>query len=150
MITAAIVLGAGESVAVYASRDSGHTWIRATHGGDRNAQFDGLDPAVAFDREGAAYVLAAGAELAVWKSLDGGFTWGQPSVVPGRGWDRPWIGCVKGSSATAADRVVVAGKMPITVFGAIAQDIIAISASTDRGGNSGSLACIYRTRTRKC
>lgn len=135
LVAAAMVLGSGESVAVYASRDGGKGWIRTTHGRDRSTRFDGLDPAVAFDRDGVAYFLAAGAELAVWKSTDGGFTWGTPSIVPGRAWDRPWIACDPGGGSANDRRVYVAGKLPVKVFGHLASDIIAVSASRDRGAS---------------
>jgi hypothetical protein len=125
-IAAAMVLETGERVGVYASRDSGGTWTRATWGPQRRTHFDGLDPAVAFASDGSAYFLSVGTDLLVWKSTDGGFHWENPVVVPGRAWDRPWIACAPG-------RIYVSGKLPVTVFGHLAQDIVGLSSSEDGG-----------------
>ncbi len=132
LVAASIVLGAKEEVAVYASKDGGRTWSRGAGEAGRKVSLDGLDPAVAFDRDGRAFVLADGNTLSVWKSSDSGFTWGAPAVVPGSAWDRPWIGCDAGGTAQS---VCVAGKMPVTVFGHAASDILGVSCSSDGGGS---------------
>ena len=132
-IAAAMVLDGVESVAVYATRDAGRTWTRATYGERRNSRFDGLDPAVAFDTDGSAYFLSIGSRLQVWKSTDGGFQWTDPVVVPGRAWDRPWIACAPSAPGASAGRIYVAGKLPVTVFGHSASDIIGLSVSEDGG-----------------
>jgi hypothetical protein len=128
LVAAAMVLDSGE-VAVYASRDSGRSWRRATPGGDRTSRFGSLDPAVAFDQDGSAYFIAVGPELEVWKSSDGGFTWASPSIVPGKSWDRPWIACTPRRTVDSPLGIYVAGKLPIKVFGHSASDVIALSAS---------------------
>jgi hypothetical protein len=137
LVSAAVILGTTEGIAVYASRDAGRTWFRAKQSPGGKATFDGLDPAVAFDQEGTAYFLSidSGAQIAVWKSNDGGMTWSRSSPVAGIGWDRPWIACAKSPSAGVPEQVFVAGKLPVTVFGEIARDIIAFSGSSDRGAS---------------
>jgi hypothetical protein len=133
LVSAAIVLGASARVAVYASRDGGQSWSRGKEGVGGSTTFDGIDPAVAFDREGNAYLVALGDKLALWRSSDGGLTWGGRALVPGSAWDRPWIGSDASGRAPLDGRVYVAGKLPITVFGHQAQDVIALSVSRDRG-----------------
>jgi hypothetical protein len=133
LVAASIVLGSNTRVAVYASHDGGQSWSRGKEGVGGSTVFDGLDPAVAFDREGNAYLVALGAELALWRSSDGGLTWGGRAVVPGGAWDRPWIGSDASGKAPLDGRVYVSGKLPITVFGHQAQDVIALSVSRDRG-----------------
>jgi hypothetical protein len=135
LLSAAIVLGETDAIAVYASKDGGRSWSRATTTPGGRTRFDGLDPAVAFDHEGTAYFLSmdSGAEVAVWKSSDGGFTWSKPAPVPGVGWDRPWIACLESASTAFSERVFVAGKLPVTVFGEIARDIVGFSGSSDAG-----------------
>ena len=138
LIAAAIVLAESDRIAVYASRDGGRTWSRATHAGrGGETRFAGLDPAVAFDRQGTAYFVSmdSGAEVAVWKSSDGGFTWSTPAPVAGVGWDRPWIACMASSTTAFTERVFVAGKLPVTVFGEVARDILAFSGSSDGGAS---------------
>jgi len=125
LVAASIVLGSSTRVAVYASHDGGLRWSRGKEGVGGSKVFDGLDPAVAFDREGNAYLLALGDQLAIWRSSDGGLTWGGRVNVPGA-WDRPWSG-------SDAGRVYVSGKLPIRVFGHQAQDVIGLSVSRDRG-----------------
>jgi hypothetical protein len=128
LVAASIVLDSSARVAVYASVDGGQSWSRGKEGGGGSLAMDGIDPAVAFDREGNAYLVASGDELALRRSSDGGLTWGAQALVPGgSGWDRPWIG-------SAADGCVyVSGKVPITVFGHPASDVIALSVSRDHG-----------------
>jgi hypothetical protein len=132
LVVASMVLDAGERVVVYASRDGGSSWIRSRHAG-KSASFGGLDPAVAFDASGNAYVLSTDDTLTVWKSADGGLTWEGGSVVGGRAWDRPWIAYAANSPNQGGPRLYVVGKMPVTVFGQRAQDIIAVSGSDDGG-----------------
>jgi hypothetical protein len=162
LIAASIVLTESDKIEVYASRDGGRTWSRArqaahpvgatqatrgagttqaarpggaTQDPGGETRFDGLDPAVAFDHEGTAYFLSIGlgAEVAVWKSSDGGYTWSSPAPVAGMGWDRPWITCMESSTAAFPERVFVAGKLPLTIFGEAARDIIGFSGSSDGG-----------------
>jgi len=107
----------------------------AIRGGDTG--FDGLDPAVAFDRDGTAYFLSMGAagEVTVWTSRDGGERWSHPAAVAGLGWDRPWIACVEGAPTAFVERAFVAGKLPVTVFGEVARDIVGLSGSFDGGAS---------------
>ncbi len=129
LVAAAIALEPTESVAVYASKDAGGTWKRGVDARGAKIMLEGLDPAVAFDGEGVAYALALGRELAVTKSTDGGSTWGPLVAVPGSAWDRPWI------SAGPDGRIYLAGKLPVTVFGSPASDIIGVSRSSDGGAS---------------
>jgi hypothetical protein len=133
LIAASMVFGQQKGVAVYASHDGGQSWRRGTQAPGGSAVFDGLDPAVAFDRAGAAYFLSIGDELVVWQSTDGGRTWGARSVVPGSAWDRPWIACDRSGRGPFDGRIYVAGKLPVRVFGHIARDIIAFSFSNQLG-----------------
>ncbi|MEP6994490.1 MAG: hypothetical protein ABI968_08225 [Acidobacteriota bacterium] len=132
-LVAASITGNGAGVAAYSSFDGGKVWIRATHGPGRETLFDGIDPAAAFHPDGNAYLLSAGKELAVWKSTDGGRTWDGRAVVPGRAWDRPFIRVGAPGGGSVIRPVYVSGKMPITVFGQVASDVIGFSTSTDRG-----------------
>jgi len=120
-------------VAAYASRDGGRTWSRGLDSAGRKARFDGLDPAVAFALDGAAYLLADGDSLMSFKSTDGGFTWRAGPLVPGRAWDRPWIAA--GVAGPSERLLYVTGKMPVTVFGHAAQDIVGFSVSSDGGAS---------------
>lgn len=133
LVAASIVLGSNTRVAVYASHDGGQSWSRGKERVGGSAVFEGIDPAVAFDREGNAYLLALGDKLALWRSSDGGLTWGERVLVPGGAWDRPWIGSDASGRAPLDGRVYVSGKLPITVFGHQAQDVIALSLSRDHG-----------------
>ena len=134
LIAASMVLGGPSVVAVYSSRDGGKTWARATHGSKKNPVFDGLDPAATFDSDGTAYFLSAGDSLSVWKSSDGGRTWGEGVIVPGRAWDRPFL-AVAPSGPERSARFHVAGKLPIKVFGHVAEDVIGVSTSEDGGAS---------------
>jgi hypothetical protein len=133
LVAASIVLDSNTRIAVYASHDGGQSWSRGKEEAGGRKVFDGLDPAVAFDREGNAYLVALGDQLALWRSSDGGLTWGPRALVPGTGWDRPWIGSDSSGKAPLDGRVYVSGKLPITVFGHRAQDVIGLSVSRDRG-----------------
>ena len=135
LVSASIVLAESDAIAIYASRDAGRSWSRATQNPGGGTRFPGLDPAVAFDPDGTAYFISidSSAAVAVWRSSDGGFTWSGPSAVPGAGWDRTWIACAESAPTTNAERVFVAGKLPVTVFGEIARDIVGFSASSDAG-----------------
>ena len=108
------------------------TWSRGIDAAGRKPRSDGLDPAVAFAPDGAAHLLADGESLMAFKSADGGFTWSTGAVVPGRAWDRPWIAGGLGGGASER-RLYVTGKMPVTVFGHRAQDIVGFSISSDGG-----------------
>ena len=132
LVAASMDFGEEGGVVAYASRDGGRSWSRAVDSTGHTARFDGLDPAAAFDREGAAYLLSDGDSLMAFKSTDGGFTWSAGAVIPGRAWDRPWIAGGLGGGASDR-RLYVAGKMPVTVFGHTAQDIIGVSISTNGG-----------------
>jgi hypothetical protein len=135
LIAASIVLGEHDWVAAYTSRDGGKTWMRATHGTAAGKYFDGLDPAVAFDADGNAYLSTAAPAFGVWKSTDGGRTWGEPAMVPGAGYDRPFVACDRSSRGTSRGRLYAVGKMPITVFGWPGRDVIAFSMSRDGGAS---------------
>jgi hypothetical protein len=126
LIAACMTFGAAPGVAVYASKDAGRTWTRATREGGATS-FDGIDPALAFAPDGTAHLATLGSELASWTSTDGGRTWGGRAAVPGSSWDRPWIG------ADGQGRVVAAGKLPVTVFGHVADDLVGVSVSKDGG-----------------
>ncbi|HEY7114107.1 MAG TPA: sialidase family protein [Thermoanaerobaculia bacterium] len=131
LLAAVIDFGENGGVVPYASRDGGKSWSRGRDAAGRPARFGELDPAVAFARDGAAYLLADGDSLMAVKSTDGGFAWGAETVVPGRAWDRPWIA---GGVAGPSERLLyVTGKMPVTVFGYPAQDIVGFSISADGG-----------------
>jgi len=134
LVAASIDFGEDGGVVAYASRDGGRSWSRAVDSAGRKARFDGLDPAVAFAADGAAYLLSDGDSLMAFRSTDGGFTWSAGALVPGRAWDRPWIAGGLGGGASDR-RLYVAGKMPVTVFGHAAQDIIGVSISTNRGAS---------------
>jgi hypothetical protein len=135
LIAASIVFGERDGVAAYASRDGGKSWVRATHGARPERVFDGIDPAVAFDPDGNAYLVTS--QVAVWKSTDGGFRWGERALVPGSGWDRPFIGCDTTGREPLRGRIYLAGKLPITVFGHPGADVIAVSTSRDGGASFG-------------
>ncbi len=132
LVAASIVFGDAGGVAAYASRDGGRTWSRGIDAAGRKPRSEGLDPAVAFAPDGAAHLLADGESLMAFKSADGGFTWSTGAVVPGRSWDRPWIAGGLGGGASER-RLYVTGKMPVTVFGHRAQDIVGFSISSDGG-----------------
>jgi len=129
LVAASIAFGKTDGVPLYATGDGGRTWQRGVDRRGKSVFLDGLDPAVSFDEEGTAYALSTGDQLGVAKSTDGGVTWLPTVVVPGDAWDRPWIG--NGGEG----RVYVAGKLPVSVFGHVASDIIAVSSSTDRGAS---------------
>ncbi|HVT59790.1 MAG TPA: hypothetical protein VHR45_15490 [Thermoanaerobaculia bacterium] len=137
LIAASLVFGERGGVAVYASLDGGQSWQRAVHGPRGEKAFPGLDPAISFARDGDAFLCTSGGDLAVWRSTDGGRTWGEPAAVPGSAYDRPSIAS-DWSAGPYHDRVYVAGKFPITVFGHPGADVMAISASDDRGRSFGS------------
>ena len=129
LVAASIAFGKTDGVPLYASRDGGRTWRRGIDRSGKPFLLPGLDPAVSFDDEGTAYALSMGRVLGVSKSSDGGVTWDPPAVVPGDAWDRPWI-------ANGGDGpVYVAGKLPVSVFGHLASDILGVSSSTDRGAS---------------
>ncbi len=133
LIAASMVFGAHSGVGVYSSSNGGQTWTRAIHGERRDPVFPGLDPAVTFDAEGRAYLLTLTEGLAAWKSTNGGKEWGEPTVVPGSPWDRPWIDTDRTARALMRGQVYVASKLPIVVFGHLAQDVIGFSVSRDLG-----------------
>jgi hypothetical protein len=137
LIAASMVFGRQSGVAVYSSHDGGQHWARATHGSSKDPVFDGLDPAGVFDSDGTAYFSSAGDNLVVWKSSDGGRTWGEGAVVPGSAWDRQFLGVARLGAERPEQRIHVAGKMPIKVFGHVAEDVIAVSTSEDGGANFG-------------
>lgn len=131
MIAASIAFGDTDRVPLYASADGGRTWRRGRDRAGKPMRLDGIDPSVAFDGDGAAYALSLGSSMAVTKSTDGGLTWSAPVPVPGEAWDRPWIGA-------GVDRILyVSGKMPVTVFGELASDMIGVSSSVDGGSSFG-------------
>lgn len=132
LVAASMVFGDEGGVAAYASRDGGRSWSRAVDSAGDKTRFDGLDPAVAFAPDGAAHLLSDGDSLMAFKSTDGGFTWSAGAVIPGRAWDRPWIAGGLGGGASDR-RLYVAGKMPVTVFGHRAQDIVGVSISSNGG-----------------
>jgi len=135
LIAASMVLGEHEFVAAYASRDGGKSWVRAAHGSAAGKDFDGGDPAVAFDAGGNAYLSTAAPAFGVWKSTDGGRTWGEPAMVPGAGYDRTFVACDRSSRGSFRGRLYAVGKMPITVFGHRGTDVIAFSSSRDDGAS---------------
>jgi hypothetical protein len=135
LIAASMVLGEHEFVAAYASRDGGKSWVRASHGAAAGKDFDGGDPAVAFDASGNAYLSTAAPAFGVWKSTDGGRTWGEPAMVPGAGYDRTFVACDRSSRGSFRGRLYAVGKMPITVFGHHGTDVIAFSSSRDGGAS---------------
>jgi hypothetical protein len=136
LISASMVFGEASGVAVYSSRDGGHSWKRAANGALSRPLFGGgQDPALAFDPDGNAYLATIGNELALWKSSDGGQSWGEPAVVPGASYDRDWIGCDTSGSEGLRGQVYVVAKHPITVFDHPGADLIAVSTSRDGGGS---------------
>lgn len=130
LIAASMVFGEREGVAVYRSPDAGSTWVRATRpdGGDL---FPGLDPDLVFDDRGRAYLVTISDKTAVWSSEDGGLHWGPPATIVTTAMDRPWLGFTPAGGG--AGQLVVAAKLNITVFGHLAQDVIAVSRSNDGG-----------------
>src|ERR1700687_5127181 len=134
LIAASMVLGEHDWVAAYASKDGGRSWVRATHGAGASRYFDGQDPAVAFDADGVAYLSTLAPAFGVWKSTDGGRTWGEPTMLPGS-YDRTFVACDRSPRADLRGRLYAVGKMPITVFGRPARDVIAFSSSRDHGAS---------------
>jgi hypothetical protein len=119
LVTASVVFGTRGGVAVYASQDGGASWVRGVHGPHAETAFGELDPALAFDEHGDVWLATIGQGVQVWRSRDGGKSWDGPRTIPGS-WDRPWI-------AAVGERLFVVGKLPITVFGQRAQDVLAIA-----------------------
>src|SRR5215467_3691841 len=78
------------ALSAYASFDGGSSWTEAAPLAMPPDWAGTSDPAVAFDRQGAAYLLAlpfaSGPDtpligIAVYRSPDGGRTWGSPLLL---------------------------------------------------------------------
>lgn len=133
LIAAAMDLGSGEMrSAVWASRDAGRSWMRATRGSDADPRFPDGDPMAVFGADGGAFFTTLADGFSVWRSRDGGLHWGEPSQVPGGSYDRQWL-AVDASGGRFHGRIYTAGKVWIKVFGSIAQDVMAMSHSEDGG-----------------
>lgn len=120
----------GERSVAYRTVDGGVTWKRSPQDGAGTQLFSGLDPVVAFDDEGTALVATV-SPFRVWQSRDGGETWSEPTIVPGRSYDREYI--VVKAVPNGPDTIFVLAKTPIRVFGHVANDALAFSRSTDGG-----------------
>ncbi len=124
------IVGPGDESVAYATADGGKTWKRGSHDGPDANRFPGLDPVVVFSSGGTAY-LGTVSPFRVWRSQDGGITWTGPVVVPGRSYDREYLSVRRG--AGGSDTLYGVGKMPIKVFGHLADDVLALTRSADDG-----------------
>jgi len=120
----------GTGSVVYATADSGKTWRRGSPKDSGEDSFPGLDPVVAFDDQGTVY-FATISPFRVWRSSDGGITWEGPALVPGRSFDREFLALRL--VPNGSDTIYAMGKTPITIFGDIANDALALSRSVDGG-----------------
>jgi hypothetical protein len=128
-IAASMTLPPHGGLVVYASTDGGKSWQRAKHGEQGALTLEGGDPMIAFDSAGIAYLGYLGKGFSVSRSTDGGLTWSSAATVPGRGYDRPWLGVDQNSS-----RIYAAGKMPIQILEGIGErEVIGFSLSQDGG-----------------
>ena len=125
LIASAVALGEQQGCVIYASRDAGLSWQRATYGSPPQTVFGDIDPHIVFAPDGVAF-FASISPFRVWMSTDGGLTWSIRSDVPGRSYDREFL-------AASASSLYAAGKFPITVLGHEGGDVIAVSRSTDGG-----------------
>lgn len=127
-VVAVGILEPGDGSVVYASSDTGKTWRRGSHSGPDSRTFPGIDPVVTFDDHGTVY-LATITPFRVWRSSDGGTSWKGPALVPGRSFDREFLGIQ--SMPDGPDTIYAIAKAPITIFGHLANDVLALSRSTD-------------------
>lgn len=133
LVAAAMVFGERSGTAVYRSTTGGASWRRATFGEKNEAVFPGIDPALAFSADGRAYI----ATITPWRvfaSADGGLSFSAPALVPSTSADRDFLAAV-GPGPNAASRVFAVAKIPIRVFGSLAEDILAFAQSTDLGAS---------------
>jgi len=136
LVAASIAFGDPVGIVAYASTDGGQTWVRATSAVGKKV-FPGIDPVIAFDRNGNAYLATLPGGVQVWRSSDGGRKWEGPASVPGsKSADRPFIAC---SERGGAAEVHVVSKGPIRIFGQRAApwspdfDLAQFSSSRDLG-----------------
>jgi len=122
-------VGSGDRSMAYLTTDAGQSW-RATYQGNDADGFPGGDPVVVFDSDGNAF-LATINPFRVWRSSNGGLTWEEPVTVPGRSYDREYL-AIRATPGTV-DTLYAMGKMPIEIFGHVAEDIIGVSRSVDGG-----------------
>lgn len=123
-----VLAGSADRTAFYSTNDGGRSWSRARH--NSAELFDGGDPHVAYGAGGRAY-LSTITPFRVWRgSTSGG--WAGPSMVPGRSYDRQFATVTRRGGREV---VVTVGKTSIKVMGHVAQDILALSASSDTGAS---------------
>jgi hypothetical protein len=126
--------GAG-AVAIYASRDGGRSWQRATARAGV-PQISGGDPIVYYDRSGAA--LFSGlcntpdCSMRVWRSRDGGLHWDSSGDVPGNGYDREYL-AVDMTSGPYRGRIYAAGTNSVRQSNGGGYPVMGITSSTDGG-----------------
>lgn len=130
LIAAAMLMGPEEAGSgVWASADRGATWRRARRE-DGATTFPSGDPMAVFGADGAAYFTTLAEGFSVWRSVDGGLSWERAAGVPGGSYDRQWL-AVDRSGGPHDGRLYAAGKLWVTVFDMLAQDIMAVSRSDD-------------------
>lgn len=135
LVAAAMIFGGRRGSAVYQSTDGGTTWRRAGFGEGRDTVFPGGDPALTFDSGGRVY-FATISPWRVFTSTDGGGSFGAPVFVPSTSADREFIAAL-GPGPDVTSQVVTIAKIPIRVFGSLAEDVLAMSRSTDHGRSFG-------------
>jgi hypothetical protein len=124
------IVGPGDESVAYATADGGRTWKRGLREGPDGNRFAGLDPVAVFGSHGTAY-LGTISPFRVWRSQDGGLTWTGPVVVPGRSYDREYLTVSRG--VIGPDTLYGIGKIPIKIFGHLADDVLALTRSADDG-----------------
>jgi len=130
----AAAIAQGSNSVVYASEDTGNTWVRGGIGAAASNTFAGIDPVVVFNGRGIAY-FATSPPFHVWSSEDGGRVWNAPTVVPGRGYDRQFLAVRPGGPA--GDTLFAVGRIEMTVFGPDVNGAIAVAQSADGGATFG-------------
>jgi hypothetical protein len=140
LIAASIAFHQAAGSVVYSSHDGGRSWRRAVdaHG---DTTFPGVDPSLAFDREGRAYFVTGDNEVDLWTSTDGGQHWSTPTVALALPGDRPSVTVDRAENSRFRDRVYISSKSEVTVFGHQASpnsrtvDGAFLSVSTDHGAS---------------